>query len=361
MRILFTGVYPQFHGGLECFAARVADTLRGLGHEVLVTGDPPKDLDERDFVMMHKIPPTVDDLRRLKARYGDRLRFYVHDHELYCLRKHYYDPFRRLCDRTYSFFPCRLCAAVTRPQWILRNVLRPLCAFRDEMREVRTFVNAAYIRDNLLRNGFPPESVKILYPFFAYPHREEASGRVWMPDGKLRIVFLGQLIAGKGVGLLVDAVRRMKVPHELTVVGGGRDEAKLRRSAQGDVVFTGWQADAQRYFRGADVCAVPSLWSEPFGMVGAEALSHGVPVVAFDVGGISDLLVPGRTGLFAEAPDGRTRIAEARTAPALASALDRIADKRLLGEMSGNALDLVERLFNPDRFVSTLLSLSWLP
>ena len=356
MKILFTGVYSHLYGGLERFAERAAAALRAQGHAVDVVGDPPRELDGRDLVLMQKIPPTVADLRRLKDRYGDKLRFYAHDHELYCLRRHYYDPFRRLCDRTYSFFPCRLCAAVTRPQWVARNVFRPIRAFIKEMRDVRTFVPSSYIKDNLVRNGFAPERVKVLYPLFVRPLREEAAARTWMPDGKLRILFMGQLIAGKGVGMLIEASRLMKTPHELTVVGTGRDEAKLRWRASKDVAFLGWQENAQRFFRDADVCAVPSLWNEPYGTVGAEALSHGVPVVTFDVGGLADWLIPGKTGLFAKAPDGRTRVPEARTPSALAAALDRMAAPTDLARMGANALDVVERLFDPDRFMEGLLN-----
>ena len=356
MKILFTGVYSHLYGGLERFAERAATALRAQGHEVDVVGDPPRELDDRDLVLMQKIPPTVADLRRLKARYGNKLRFYAHDHELYCLRRHYYDPFRRLCDRTYSFFPCRLCAAVTRPRWVARNVFRPLCAFREEMREVRTFVPSTYIKDNLVRNGFAPENVKVLYPLFVRPMRDEAANHQWMAGGKLRILFMGQLIAGKGVGMLIDAVGRMARPHELTVVGTGRDEAKLRKHAPNGVTFLGWQENAQRFFKDVDVCAVPSLWNEPYGTVGAEALSHGVPVVTFDVGGLADWLVPGETGVFAQAPDGRTRVPEARTPSALAAALDRMAAPADLARMSANALDIVERLFDPDRFMEDFLN-----
>ena len=356
MKILFTGVYSHLYGGLERFAERAAAALRELGHVVDVVGDPPRELDDRDLVLMQKIPPTVADLRRLKARYGDKLRFYAHDHELYCLRRHYYDPFRHLCDRTYSFFPCRLCAAVTRPQWVLRNVFRPICAFIREMRDVHTFVPATYIKDNLVKNGFAPDMVKVLYPLFVRPFREEAAAHKWMPDGKLRILFMGQLIAGKGVGMLVDAAGLMSRPHELLVVGAGRDEAKLRKRASEGVKFLGWQENAQRFFKDADVCAVPSLWNEPYGTVGAEALSHGVPVVTFDVGGLADWLIPGETGLFAKAPNGQTRVPEARTPATLAAALDEIADPQKLKYMSGNALDTVARLFDPDRFLTDFLS-----
>ncbi|MBP5791054.1 MAG: glycosyltransferase family 4 protein [Kiritimatiellae bacterium] len=355
MKILFTGVYPHLYGGLERFAERAAAALRAAGHTVDVVGDPPSELDDRDFVLMQKIPPTVADLKRLKSRYGERLHFYAHDHELYCLRRHYYDPLRRLCDRTYSFFPCRVCAAVTRSSYLKRNITRPLCAFLDEMRDVKAFVPAKYIKDNLVKNGFRPERVKVLYPLFTHSFREEAAAHRWMPEGKLRILFMGQLIAGKGAGLLIEAARLMKVQRTLTIAGAGRDEEKLRSRSPEGVDFLGWQENAQRFFKDADVCALPSLWNEPFGTVGAEALSHGVPVVTFDVGGLSDWLVDGRTGLFAKAPDGATRVAAARTPAAFAAALDAIADSARLAEMGTNALDIVDRLFDPGNFMKELL------
>ena len=355
MKILFPGVYPHLYGGLERFAERSAAALRAAGHVVDVVGDPPQDLDDRDFVLMQKIPPTVADIRRLKARYGERLHFYAHDHELYCLRRHYYDPLRRPCDRTYSFFPCRLCASVTRPKWVLRNVLRPIRAFLGEMREVKAFVPANYIRDNLVKNGFPPDRVKVLYPLFVRPFRDEAAAKEWMPGGTLRVLFMGQLIAGKGVGLLIKAVKMMSTPHELTVVGTGRDEGKLRRHAPRNVRFLGWQENAQRFFRDADVCAVPSLWHEPFGTVGAEALSHGVPVATFDVGGLYDWLIQGETGMFAAADDGRTRTTAAQTPAAFARALDTMANPETLKRMSASALAKVEQLFDPDNFMKELL------
>jgi glycosyltransferase involved in cell wall biosynthesis len=56
--------------------------------------------------------------------------------------------------------------------------------------------------------------------------------------------------------------------------------------------FTGW-VDSQRiaeFLADADLLVVPSLWPEPFGLVGLEAARHGVPVAAFAVGGIPDWL-----------------------------------------------------------------------
>ena len=353
MKILFTGVYSHLYGGLERFAERAKAALEAAGHTVDTAGDPPMEKGDYDLVLMQKIPPTVEALRRVKAHYGDRLRFYAHDHEAYCLRRHYYDPFRHNCDRTYSFFPCRLCAAVTRPSWIGRALTRDMIAFRDELKTVKAFVPATYIRENLVKNGWSPDRVKVVYPLFVKP--SAPAGR-FMPEGKLRILFMGQLIAGKGVAVLVEAVRLLTRPYTLTIVGTGRDEAKLRRQAGADVRFEGWQENAGRYFDTADVCVVPSLWNEPFGTVGAEALSHGVPVVCFDVGGLHDWLKPGETGLFPQTADGRTRTADARTPECLAAALEKMADPEKLAHMSKGAADIVGRLFDPDRFLQDLLS-----
>ncbi|HEV3331393.1 MAG TPA: glycosyltransferase, partial [Bryobacteraceae bacterium] len=48
-----------------------------------------------------------------------------------------------------------------------------------------------------------------------------------------------------------------------------------------------------------DLLAVPSLWPEPFGLVGIEAGAWGVPAVGYAVGGIPDWLIPGETGELA--------------------------------------------------------------
>lgn len=353
MKILFTGVYSHLYGGLERFAERAKVALEQAGHTVTVTGDPPAD-GEYDFVLMQKIPPKLEQLRDLKRRYGEKLHFYAHDHEAYCLRRHYYDPFRRNCDRTYSPFPCRLCAAVTRPEWIRRALTRDMIGFNAELREVKAITPANYIRENLIANGFPPERVKVVYPLFGdfkeEPHK-------WMPTGELRILFMGQLIAGKGVQILLEAMSHVNYPSRLNIVGTGRDEKKLRKFAKNmsNVVFHGWQENAQRFFADADICVVPSLWNEPFGTVGAEALSHGVPVVTFDVGGLSDWLKPGETGYFPEDDHGQTRCAAARNPFSLAAAIDRCADRSRLAFMSAKALAISQRLFDKANFLRDLL------
>ena len=57
----------------------------------------------------------------------------------------------------------------------------------------------------------------------------------------------------------------------------------------------------QEYYASHDLVAVPSVWPEPFGMVCVEASQHGVPIVAFDVGGIAESVIDGVNGHLAPA------------------------------------------------------------
>jgi glycosyltransferase involved in cell wall biosynthesis len=113
--------------------------------------------------------------------------------------------------------------------------------------------------------------------------------RNWKPGGRLRILFLGRLDPKKGIENLLDAIaftRTARIVLEICGTGNQNyvDALKSRVSSLGlhDVVrFTGHVDGDQKsnaFFR-SDVCVVPSH-SENFGMVVAESLAHGVPVIA---------------------------------------------------------------------------------
>jgi glycosyltransferase involved in cell wall biosynthesis len=132
-------------------------------------------------------------------------------------------------------------------------------------------------------------------------------------DDVRRLLFVGRMDRLKGGRELLQALpkvaNRVKGSLRLTFAGEGplrsawealastisRDEPRVQ------VEFRGWvDRDAlSSLYEQSDLLVVPSLWPEPFGLVGLEAIRHHVPTVAFDVGGISDWLKPGINGALA--------------------------------------------------------------
>ena len=112
----------------------------------------------------------------------------------------------------------------------------------------------------------------------------------------------------KGVSHLLRAIpiaaAKLGCPLALTIAGDGPERGKIEGLARQiglNVDFAGWVDTEERsnLLRQTDLVAVPSLWPEPFGLVGIEAGSFGVPAVGFAVGGIPDWLIPGQSGELA--------------------------------------------------------------
>ena len=127
------------------------------------------------------------------------------------------------------------------------------------------------------------------------------------PDEPPHVLYAGRLSEEKGVLELVEAAQGLP----LVVVGDG----PLREQVPGALGFVAHDELLRLYERAA-VVVCPSR-REGFGVVCAEAMAHGRPVVACAVGGLLDLVVDGETGLLV---------------PALDPAALREALERLLGD-----------------------------
>jgi glycosyltransferase involved in cell wall biosynthesis len=136
------------------------------------------------------------------------------------------------------------------------------------------------------------------------------------PAGRLEVLATGRLQEHKGFETAIRALallRRRGVDARLTIVGWGPREDALRRlaAAEGcaaDVVFAGRRAPADMpgVFDAASLVVVPSLTPEPFGRVAVEAFARGRPVVASDVGGLSEIVRHGETGFLVPPGDPDT-------------------------------------------------------
>jgi glycosyltransferase involved in cell wall biosynthesis len=110
----------------------------------------------------------------------------------------------------------------------------------------------------------------------------------------------------QAIAALPRAARSLDRPLRLVLAGDGPALHTWQQRARriGATVefpgrLSGTELDALR--RQADLLLVPSLWPEPFGLVGIEAGCVGLPAAGFASGGIPDWLVPGETGESAPA------------------------------------------------------------
>lgn len=136
--------------------------------------------------------------------------------------------------------------------------------------------------------------------------RAEMAGGTNLPI----VLFAGQLRPHKDPMAVVECaleLRRRQCGVRFAVLGSGPLEGELRQriteqKLADSVWLAGYRQDALPYLAAADIVFIPSL-EEPFPRTGLEAMASGRPVVATDVGGISEQVVDGRTGLLSRARD----------------------------------------------------------
>jgi len=130
----------------------------------------------------------------------------------------------------------------------------------------------------------------------------------------------------KGIQVLLDAAamlaaegRKFEVRATLPEGHGGPPWLK----AVGKIA----QEDMPRAYQEADICVVPSVWNEPFGIVALEAMASGLPVCATRAGGLQEIVVHEQTGL----------LFERGSAVSLADALRKMLDNKAVCRTMGQA------------------------
>ena len=336
-RIRFVNQYAGFIGGIErymersaqllrrngfavdcCYAEKTQDSERFLAafdHTETISEAVKRNGNEYDLTVLHK----ARDAGTVRAlRDSGRTAVFIHDHEYYCPRRAYYYPVtRKNCSRTYSEFICGCCAMLRRPA--PDNTFRAnFGGFASLWREIRAcnefIVLSDFMRSILLRQGIPAEKITLIPPSISVP---DTVSPVDTTDGVPHILAIGQLIRGKGVDQLLTAMHSVETSCVLDIIGTGNDEAYLKQLAEPlgkKVVFFGYSPNPNDAFRGVRAVVLPWRWQEPFGLVGPEALAHGVPLVGFDVGAIRDYLMEGQNGILVTPGD----------TDALAKAIDRL-------------------------------------
>ena len=166
----------------------------------------------------------------------------------------------------------------------------------------------------------PDTSPRAVYMTYSVPPFSQFPAP--LPREEPCLICVGRLVEDKGFDLALTAfaalIRRYPRAH-LILVGDGPEREALQRQVvtlgvEAQVTLWGdvaWETVEQMINR-ATLVVVPSRWREPFGLVALEAANLARPVIATNVGGLSEIVVHQHTGLLVE-PENPQALAEAIT------------------------------------------------
>jgi glycosyltransferase involved in cell wall biosynthesis len=383
MRILMlTQFYPPLLGGIEQHVRTLSIELKSRGHDLVVvtlqhTGQPAFEIDQgvrvyrirstmqlmpglfsdnkRQYAPPFPDPESLLELRQiilkerpqivhahnwlvrsflpLKAWSKARLVVTLHNYHLTCAR----------VDLTYrgtacsgpGISKCLGCSTIhygylQGPPTVISNWIMGLA----EQHSVDMFLavsQAVAVGNNLVRNNLPFRVI----PNFIGEDTGTAVGDyssylAQLPEQNY-LLFVGALARVKGVEVLLQAYSKLKKAPPLVLIGYQSPDWQQIAPAnpQNIFVFKNWPHDAvMQAWKRSILALIPSIWQEPCPTVAMEAMLMGKPVIATRMGGLSDIVVDGETGLLVPAGDPLA------LRDAIQSLLDDPEQQKLMGNMA---------------------------
>jgi glycosyltransferase involved in cell wall biosynthesis len=176
-------------------------------------------------------------------------------------------------------------------------------------------------------------------------------------DDTVAIAIVGRIVPVKNHELFIRGFAAVKAAYKGKVkgfiIGDGDDRSKMEQIAESlgltseDLVFTSWIFDVDRPLAGCDIVAMTSLnEGTPVSLI--EAQAAGKPIVTTEVGGIGNVVIPGKTALLSPSQDleGFTQ-----------NLLKLVEDKALRANMSALGWEHVRQRFHYERLVGDMRKL----
>jgi glycosyltransferase involved in cell wall biosynthesis len=206
--------------------------------------------------------------------------FSVQDHRSFCPARGKWTATGEVCRVALS---PTACAACFQDRAYFDDVLALTQARLAAIRKATVLVLSEYMRGELAAAGIARERIHVVPPFVDLDTR----GSAVEPDGPPCVLFVGRLVEAKGPLDAVAAWRQSGVALPLVVAGTGPLREPMEAAG---AEVRGWVDHARlpHLLRRARALLMPSRWQEPFGIAGLEALAFGVPVVAWDSGGMRE-------------------------------------------------------------------------
>lgn len=377
MKILLVHNDHRFGGGSDVVAAATVTLLRERGHEVTTFWRDSKVLEGwrgklRAFVTglyapraLQDFTTTLDRVRpdvvhaqevyplitpwifRLCRRRGIRTVLTCHDYRMTC----------PICTHLRAGRICKLCLEQGWEWPCIRHhcqgnhgqsiayALRNYVARKYKLYETVDFfvTPSVFARDWLIQQGgIPARKIQAVGNPVQRPLADPVA---YEPTRRTYLGYVGRFAPEKGVDVLLRAATLARLPVRLAGDHRGFKSAENSTLFRFEGSLRG--ATLERFFAGIRCLVMPSVWFETYGMVAAEAMLRGVPVVCSNLGAMAEMVEDGVTG----------RLFSPGDAKGLARLLSELWEQpNVLRRMSERARSTAQQ-FLPEHYVARLESI----
>jgi glycosyltransferase involved in cell wall biosynthesis len=182
-----------------------------------------------------------------------------------------------------------------------------------------------------------PRAVTVYNPVPSIP-----DGRIREISGKIMVAVFAKLLQWKGINYFLDSFPYLKHQEKVQylVYGDGPEGINLQSYASDRIFLKGFSKEPLQEMENIDIVVVPSVAPESFGMTIIEAYSKGIPVIVTNIGGQSEIVKDGISGIHVPI----------RNSKVIAEAIDYLIDHpEVYRRYSENARDL-SRNFDLEHF-----------
>lgn len=175
---------------------------------------------------------------------------------------------------------------------------------KSEARDLRTLYGASKNQITVIPGGV---NLRIFFPFDEDRRKRKCLSK------HFHVLFAGRIQKIKGLNLLIEAINKVivykpSISLKLTIIGSSKNKnadiylnnllkkIKLKNNIL-NIVDSLPSKKLAQWYRKAHLVVVPS-YIESFGLVALEAQACGIPVLASNVGGLSEIIIHGQTGIL---------------------------------------------------------------